>query len=79
MRAGSGSWAVMVGNMKSMTARMYQVTGIPLTVIVRPDGRIALVGAGYRGDRHEKWISDALDTLLDPSATPVYIIHKPSR
>jgi thiol-disulfide isomerase/thioredoxin len=70
---------VMIGNMRSETAQKYYVDGIPLTVILRADGRIALVGAGYRGEGHEKWIADALDTLLKPDATPSYLIHKPVR
>lgn len=70
---------VMVGNMHSDTAKAYSLESIPLTVIVTADGRVALVGSGYRGEHHEKWISDALDTLLKPGVTPAYLIHKPKR
>ncbi len=70
---------VMVGNMRGATAKTYSVDSIPLTVIVRADGRIALVGSGYRGERHEKWLSDALDTLLKPDASPTYMIHRLKR
>jgi thiol-disulfide isomerase/thioredoxin len=70
---------VMVGNMVSDTSRAYSLEGIPLTVIITADGRVALVGTGYRGERHERWIADALDTLLKPGVTPTYLIHKPGR
>ena len=70
---------VRVGDMGMPTAKSYSVDSIPLTVIVRRDGRIALVGSGFRGERHEKWISDALDTLLKPDAAPIYMIHRLKR
>jgi len=70
---------VMVGNMHANTAKAYSVEAIPLTVIITTDGRVALVGAGYRGEHHESWISGALDTLLKPEVTPTYLIHKPRR
>jgi hypothetical protein len=70
---------VRIGNMHGETGKSYDVDGIPLTVILRTDGRIALVGLGFGGERQEKWLAGALDTLLAPHATPVYMIHKARR
>jgi thiol-disulfide isomerase/thioredoxin len=70
---------VQIGSFRGKTAQAYLVDGIPMTVIIRADGRIALVGRGFRGERHEKWLADALDTLLKPDAAPAYMIHKQKR
>ena len=48
-------------------AQQYGVEGIPHTVIVGPDGKIAWVRSGYLPDG-EKEISDAIQKLLEPPA-----------
>jgi peroxiredoxin len=47
--------------------RLYNVDGIPHTVIVGPDGKVARVKTGYDPD-NEKEVVEAVKKLLEPAA-----------
>jgi peroxiredoxin len=48
-------------------ARQYGVQGIPHTVVVAPDGRVAWVKTGF-GPSVEKELAEAVQRLLEPEA-----------
>jgi thiol-disulfide isomerase/thioredoxin len=48
-------------------ARQYGVQGIPHTVVVAPDGRVAWVKTGF-GPNVEKELAEAVQRLLEPEA-----------
>lgn len=66
---------VRVGTMNGTTGTAWSVDAIPLTVVVRPDSKIAMVQTGFRGERHGSWLSGVLEQLLQPDARPLYLVH----
>lgn len=66
---------VRAGTLSGPVARDWGIEGIPLSVIVRADGRIAHVDSGFRGDRHEAWLSGILDTVLASASPVVHLVH----
>ena len=65
---------VRLGSLHGPTSYAYGLSGIPLSVLVDREGRVAQVVRGFAGDGHDERLAGGIETLLDPDRQPLYIV-----